>query len=155
MPTRRPLLFAVAVLTLPLVVGCTSQEADESETSPSSSETTPTEVSTTPVAIPGPQDRELTRVMVENGEVAQGAAAPLAANTRFRVEAACLAGDPGEIGAVTLLVDGQSSTAKEMACNGTPVSIQMLGKPADANVQISLSVPEGDDVVAYGVGTVE
>lgn len=153
MPSRRPLLLAVAVLALPLAAGCTSQDADAPETT--SAETTPTAVETTPVEIPGPQDREVTRVMVENGEVAQGAAALLPANSRFRVEAACLAGDPGEIGAVTLLIDGQKSTAKEMPCNGTPVSIQMLGKATDANVQISLSVPEGDDVVAYGVGTAE
>lgn len=147
MRSRRLLVLA---LLLPLAA-CTSEPApDSSETAPS-----PTAVETTPVEIPGPRDLEVTRVMIQDGEVAQGQAEMLPAQSRLHVDAACLAGDPTALAAVSVLIDGASSTAKEMACDGTPVSIQMLGKPQDATVQLSLSVPEGDDVTAYAVGTAE
>lgn len=147
MRSRRLLVLA---LLLPLAA-CTSQPSpDATDDAPS-----PTAVETTPVEIPGPRDLEVTRVMIQDGEVAQGQAEMLPAQTRFHVDAACLADDPSSLAAVSVLIDGASSTAKEMACNGTPVSIQMLGKPQDATVQLSLSVPEGDGVTAYAVGTAE
>ncbi|PWD50235.1 hypothetical protein C8046_05715 [Serinibacter arcticus] len=145
---RRPALALGLLLVLPLAA-CTS---DGGEPDPSSS-TEPTAVETTPVEIPGPQDLEVTRVMIQGGEVAQGQAELLPAQSRFHVDAACLSGDGTGLGAVSVIIDGQSSTAKEMQCNGTPVSIQMLGKPRDATIQLSVSVPEGDHITAYAVGT--
>ncbi|GMA32029.1 hypothetical protein [Litorihabitans aurantiacus] len=147
MRPRRPLAVLAAAL-LPALAACTSEPEPEVPTEP-------TAAPTTPVEIPGPQDREVTRVMIENGEVAQGQAELLPAQSRFRVEAACLSGDGTGLASVSILIDGASSTAKEMACNGSPVSIQMLGRTTQGSVQLSLAVPEGDDITAYAVGTAE
>lgn len=146
----RPTLLALSLLLVLPLGACTSDGGSD----PDPTTTEPTAVATTPVEIPGPQDRELTRAMFFDGEVGQGQAELLPAGTPMRVAAACLSEDGTGMGAVTVLVDGVKSTAKEMPCNGSPISIQMLGKPMDASVQLSISVPEGN-VTAYAVGTAE
>lgn len=145
MPAPRLLPLALAVPAMLALAACTSEPSEVA---------TPEAQETTPVVIPEAGDADLLRVEITDGATTGGDPALLEAGERLTIEAACLTPDGTGYGAVTLFVNEQESTAKEMPCTGETVGITVIEISETRQVQAALTVPEGTET-AYAVGVLD
>ncbi|PFG19174.1 hypothetical protein [Serinibacter salmoneus] len=145
MSASRLLSAALAVPALVALAACTSEPSEVA---------TPEAKETTAVVIPEASEADLVRVEITGGATTGGEPGLLEAGERLSIEAACLTPDGAGYGAVTLFVNEQESTAKELPCTGHTVTITMAESGETRQVQVALAVPEGTET-AYAVGVLD